>query len=216
MFSQTPPLFTVTPTNQSGVIVIITGFCLAVGLIATLVRVYVRFKITGQRLAWDDGVIGTALVGCFTPARNSWHVANWSVKLAYIVQAIMVFYQVHNGFGDTIGRLDRPEIDKIQKVPYRPLESPSQGIPSNSVPQFMYADGFFYILAIWVSKISTTFLYMRLSRQRSHRLMNFSIMGVLALTCAISILIIALRCDISRPWEYFNLAGTTCSDPVST
>jgi len=89
-------------------------------------------------------------------------------------------------------------------------------VPSNnSVPQFVYADGFFYILSIWVSKISTTFLYMRLSRQRSHRLMNFGIMGVLALTCFISILITGLRCDISRPWEYFNLARTTCSDPVS-
>ena len=76
MFSQAPPLFEVTPTNQSGVIVIITGFCLAVGLVATLVRVYVRSKVTGQRLAWDDGVIGTAMVGFLTSARSFRHAAN--------------------------------------------------------------------------------------------------------------------------------------------
>lgn len=59
---QSPPLFTVTPTDQSGVIVIVTAFCLALAIIATLVRAYVRFKITGQRLASDDAVIGSSVV----------------------------------------------------------------------------------------------------------------------------------------------------------
>lgn len=44
--------------------------------------------------------------------------------------------------------------------------------------------------------------------------MNFSIMGLLGLTSFISIMITALRCDLSRPWHYFNENGTTCTDLV--
>lgn len=41
--------------------------------------------------------------------------------------------------------------------------------------------------------------------------MNFAIFGVLGLTCFISVMIVALRCDLANPWHYFNVNGTTCT-----
>ena len=59
---QNPPLFTVTPTDQAGVIVNVTAFCLVIAVVSILIRSYVRYEINRQQIAWDDGVIVAALV----------------------------------------------------------------------------------------------------------------------------------------------------------
>ena len=59
---QSPPLFSVTPTDKSGVILIVTALGLALAIVSTSIRAYVRFGMSGRRIAWDDGVIGVALV----------------------------------------------------------------------------------------------------------------------------------------------------------
>lgn len=208
---QSPPLFTVTATDQGGVIVIVTAFCLALAIIATLVRAYVRFKITGQRLAWDDGVIGAAVV------RSLLRRHELCVQLTYR-QRYSISSRLSWSSTKSTTVSERQSIKLMMKTyltynRYQVQWNLLRGL-SNVHAQFLYADGFFYILAIWVSKISTTFLYLRLSRKRDHRWMNFAVIFVLALTCFVSILVTALRCDLSRPWAYFNAEGTFCSDLV--
>lgn len=43
-------------------------------------------------------------------------MANSYTKLFYIVQAILVFYEVHDGFGKTIDEVKNDELGHIQRV----------------------------------------------------------------------------------------------------
>lgn len=59
---QHPPLFVVSATDKAGIVVNVVAICLVLAVVSLLIRAYVRFGINRQRIAWDDGVITTAVV----------------------------------------------------------------------------------------------------------------------------------------------------------
>ena len=94
---QSPPFFIVTPTDQAGVIVNVTAFCLILAAISIGIRAYVRFAIIQQNASWDDLAALLAL-------------------LFHIIQSSIVFREIRDGLGKTIGSLGVQQIVNVQKV----------------------------------------------------------------------------------------------------
>lgn len=59
---QYPPLFTITPLDQSGVVAITTGECLVTAFVAVLIRAYMLVRTRGLKFNWDDTVIVVSLI----------------------------------------------------------------------------------------------------------------------------------------------------------
>ncbi|KAK5164588.1 uncharacterized protein LTR77_009794 [Saxophila tyrrhenica] len=96
---QSPPFFTVTPTDQAGVIVNVAAICLILAAISMGIRAYVRFVIVQQRIAWDDSAVLLAL-------------------LLFLIQTALVFQETRDGLGKTVRRLTRNQILTIQEYLY--------------------------------------------------------------------------------------------------
>lgn len=59
---QSPPLYTITDTDQVGTVVIVTAVCIITALVSILVRAYVLLQTGSFRLRWDDSAIALALL----------------------------------------------------------------------------------------------------------------------------------------------------------
>ena len=59
---QTPPLAIVTPTDQRGVLFIVTALCLGSSLVSLIIRAYVRIEIS-RSYGHDDFSVAIASVG---------------------------------------------------------------------------------------------------------------------------------------------------------
>jgi predicted permease len=113
---QSPPFFTVTPTDQAGVIVNVAAICLVLVLASILIRAYVRFEINRQAWSWDDGVIVAALVGNTIRGLFLARFANAGYQAFHLVQTSFIFHQISLGLGKAIGRLDSKQIADLQRV----------------------------------------------------------------------------------------------------
>lgn len=70
--------------------------------------------------------------------------------------------------------------------------------------QSAYASDILYVISIWLTKCSMVFLFRRLSADKRHIfLLNLLSGGVLLLGVA-SIFVVALRCTLSRPWDFID------------
>ena len=173
---QYPPLFTITPTDQAGTIVIVTSICLVVAAISILLRVYVLVQLGGARVNFDDGAILIALIFA-------------------IVQTSLVLREGHVGLGRTIQDITNQQLEHIQ--------------------QLQFADQIFYILTVWTSKVSVGLFLYRLTPRRSDNRTTIGLIGIVGITGLAAIFIVSLVCNVSRPWQYFDSSGVTCSAPVS-
>ena len=132
----------------------------------------------------------------FSGTRINWD--DWAIALSLlfaIIQSGLVQEEAHTGLGRTINQISSQEARKIQ--------------------QTQFADQIFYVLSVWVSKISVALFFFRLSPQRNNRRISLAIMGVVAISAVAAIFVLSLVCDLSQPWRYFTLNGVTCTAPVS-
>ncbi|KFY95000.1 hypothetical protein V498_03592 [Pseudogymnoascus sp. VKM F-4517 (FW-2822)] len=161
---QSPPLTVISPTDQGGVVLIITALGMVFALVSILIRLYIRLQIrhTYER---DDTAVAIAMV--FS-----------------IVQSSVVFVEVSKGYGKTIGDISATGIIELQKA--------------------SYASDLLYIVTLWFTKFSVALLLSRLSSDKRHNWMSRVILLTAAIFATISIFIVALRCDISRPWIFIN------------
>ncbi|OBT57700.1 hypothetical protein VE04_01952 [Pseudogymnoascus sp. 24MN13] len=166
---QSPPLTVISPTNQGGVILIITVLAMVFALVSILIRLYIRLQIR-HAYERDDTAIAVAMV--FS-----------------IIQSSLVFVEVSKGYGKTIGNISASGIIELQKA--------------------SYASDLLYIITLWFTKFSVALLLFRLSSDKRHNWMSRAILLAAAILGAISIFIVALRCDVSRPWVFIN---EHCSD----
>ena len=70
MPGQAPPIAIVTPTDQRGVLWIVTWFCLATAIVSLLIRIYVRIAFS-QSYGKDDISIFGAFVSATTSSKTS-------------------------------------------------------------------------------------------------------------------------------------------------
>jgi hypothetical protein len=173
---QSPPLFTITSTDQAGTIVVFTGVCLVTAVVSVLIRAYILVQFSGTRINWDDWAIAVALF--FT-----------------IIQSSLVQEEAHTGLGRTIKEITSHQARKIQ--------------------QTQFADQIFFIISVWVSKISVALFFLRLSPLRSNRRIAQGIIAVVGVSGIAAILVLSIVCDLSQPWRYLSPSGLTCTAPVS-
>jgi hypothetical protein len=173
---QSPPLFTITSSDQAGTIVVVTGVCLVTAVVSVLIRAYILVQFSGTRINWDDWAIVVAL-------------------LFAIIQSSLVQQEAHTGLGRTIIEITSHQARKIQ--------------------QTQFADQIFYIISVWVSKISVALFFLRLSPLRSNRRIALGIIAAVGVSGIAAILVISIVCDLSQPWRYFTTQGVTCTAPVS-
>lgn len=96
---QAPPLYIITPTDQSGTIVIVTAISLCVAVVSILVRVYVLLQSGTFRLRPDDWAISVAL-------------------LLVVVQTSLVQREADLGLGRTIENISSQNDQKIQQLQF--------------------------------------------------------------------------------------------------
>ncbi|RMZ86824.1 hypothetical protein DV736_g5951, partial [Chaetothyriales sp. CBS 134916] len=173
---QSPALFTITPSDQTGTVVVVAGVFLVTAVVSALIRAYILVEVSRTRINWDDWAIALALFFA-------------------IIQSALVLHEAHTGLGRTIKEISRHEARKIQ--------------------QTEFADQIFYILAVWISKISVALFFLRLSPLRSNRRIALQVIAVVALSAIAGIFILSIVCDFSRAWQYFTLEGVTCTAPYN-
>lgn len=59
---QSPPLTVISPTNQGGVVLIITALGMVFALVSILIRLYIRLQIR-HAYERDDAAVAVAMVG---------------------------------------------------------------------------------------------------------------------------------------------------------
>lgn len=123
---------------------------------------------------------------------------DWAVIVALllaIIQTSIVQEEAATGLGRTIRELTDHQLHQIQRL--------------------QYADQIFYILSVWVSKLSATLFFYRLSPRLNDRKMSKAAMALVGVTGVAAILSLCFVCDITQPWQYFTSEGVTCTAPVS-
>ena len=68
------------------------------------------------------------------------------------------------------------------------------------VTQSDYASDLLYILAIYFSKLSAVFLFLRLTPNKQHVRFCYSILGTSTVWVVAAIFMVAIRCQLSQPW----------------
>lgn len=61
-----------------------------------------------------------------------------------------------------------------------------------------------FIFALYLSKASAVFLYLRLTPSKPHKVFCWSILGTSTLWVVASVLAVALRCELSHPWNILD------------
>lgn len=67
-----------------------------------------------------------------------------------------------------------------------------------------YAADLFYIFAIYAGKCSVVLLFKRLAADRKHVVVSWALLGGCCTFAFISTVLVALRCDVARPWIQYN------------
>lgn len=123
---------------------------------------------------------------------------DWAVVVALllaIIQTSIVQGEAAAGLGRTVRELTDHQSHQIQRL--------------------QYADQIFYILSVWVSKLSATLFFYRLSPRMNDRKMSKAVMALVGFTGAAAILSLCFVCAITQPWQYFTSEGVICTSPVS-
>ncbi|KAK4940170.1 hypothetical protein LTR10_019705 [Elasticomyces elasticus] len=95
---QTPPLAVITPTDQRGVLYIITALCLATSIVSLLIRGYVRVEFS-QSYGKDDISIGAAFI-------------------LLIIQSCLIFVAARKGVGEALSDIPSHDLLSLQKTYY--------------------------------------------------------------------------------------------------
>lgn len=161
-----PPLTTDNDHNHSGLVVVITAvnFCLV--LLSLAARTFSSYH--RNRLQRDDYAFG-ALV------------------LAAIVQIIIVFCQVHYGWGTPIDGIDTTSKGQMLKI--------------------VYAADIFSIVVLGLSKMTACMFYEGLFSQIQRRI-SYVMLPVMVAWTILSIFLLGIRCS-SNPWS--DISDAECS-----
>ncbi|KAJ5623662.1 hypothetical protein N7490_012267 [Penicillium lividum] len=161
-----PPLTTDNDHDHSGLIVVITAFSLCLVLFSLAARTFSSYH--RNSLQRDDYTFG-ALV------------------LAAVIQIIIVFCQVHYGWGTPINSIEAMSKEQMLKI--------------------VYAADIFSIIVLGLSKMTTCMFYEGLFSQIQRRLSHVILLVMVAWTI-ISTLLLGIRCS-SNPWSEISI--TECS-----
>ncbi|KAL4778898.1 hypothetical protein BJX76DRAFT_120664 [Aspergillus varians] len=161
-----PPLTTDNDHNHSGLVVVITAVSLCLVLFSVAARTFSSYH--RNSLQRDDYTFG-ALV------------------LAAILQIVIVFCQVHYGWGTELDGIETARKEQMLKI--------------------VYAADIFSIIVLGLSKMTTCMFYDGLFSQRQGRT-SYGILLVMVAWTILSALLLGIRCS-SKPWS--QISATECS-----
>lgn len=156
-----PPLKAVTDTDQGGVLAITASLGLVFGVISLLIRTYIRIECRAT-FGRDD------------------YAAFLSMVVA-LIQGVLVFLAIANGFGEIVADLTPDAILAWQRD--------------------LYISDIFFLIGMWLTKSSIALLLMRLSRDPSHSVMARILLAASAVYFVVSVFVVTIRCDLSQPWN---------------
>ena len=205
-----PPLTTDNNHNHSGLIVVITAFNLCLVLFSVAARTFSSYH--RNSLQRDDYTFGALVVQFYTPRRELAVLELLLLrlthyKLAAICQIVIVFCQVHYGWGTPIGGIETTSKEQMLKVSRLGYIEFSR-IVNNS--KIVYVADIFSILVLGLSKMTTCLFYEGLFFQMQHRL-SFVILLVMIAWTILSAFLLGIRCS-SSPWS--EISATECSGLV--
>ncbi|ORX97501.1 hypothetical protein BCR34DRAFT_577872 [Clohesyomyces aquaticus] len=155
-----PPAAAVNPLDHSGWIVISNALGLVFTLLSLGMRLYIRKRISPPSKR-DDFVV-------------------WVATGFGTLQAILVFWRVHEGFGKTQARILADDIEKIQKIGY--------------------ATDPLFITTIYLTKCSIVCLLLRITPDEVQRKKLKLVLAACVVFAVISVILDLTVCEISRPW----------------
>jgi hypothetical protein len=109
----TAPLEVISDTDQGGLVAILAAFSLSLVLVSLPVRTYARTKMSTYRV--DDWAFLCACVRFHDIFRKSMTLLT-ALQFFSFVQASIVFYEIHIGFGKSADLVDPMEIEPMQKA----------------------------------------------------------------------------------------------------
>ncbi|KAJ5490434.1 hypothetical protein N7453_011259 [Penicillium expansum] len=163
-----PPLTTDNDHNHSGLVVVMTAFNLCLILFSLAARTFSSYH--RNRLQRDDYT--------FWGSRGT---------LAAIVQIIIVFCQVHYGWGTPIDGIEAAKKEQMLKM--------------------VYAADIFSVVVLGLSKMTACIFYEGLFSQIQRRISYVMLPAMVAWTI-ISVFLLGIRCS-SNPWS--EISAAECS-----
>lgn len=122
-----------------------------------------------------------------------------STQILCLAQSIAKMIAVTNGLGKAIHLINPLRLTAMEKVNRSTLASPTSHVLSR-VTQSDYASDLLYILAIYFSKLSAVFLFLRLTPNKQHIRFCYSILGTSTVWVVAAIFMVAIRCQLGQPW----------------
>jgi hypothetical protein len=121
-----------------------------------------------------------------------------------------VYLAINSGFGyKRVPLVSDDMMNAIEKVSHMPaaylLKHPSA---NSAILQFIYISQTFYISSLAASKISTSFLLIRLTRTKSHLTAAYICIATTIAWSVASIILVTIRGRTSQPWEDWDDPGS--------
>ncbi|OCK76745.1 hypothetical protein K432DRAFT_462498 [Lepidopterella palustris CBS 459.81] len=107
-----------------------------------------------------------------------------ATTISSIIQSGIVFLQVSKSFGESIDLISPQDVVSVQKI--------------------AYANDMLFILSMCLTKVCVALLFMRLSPGKNHILVSKVVFALSIVWAVLSIFLVALKCDLSRPWIEYN------------
>lgn len=139
------------------------------------------------------------------------------MKATFIIQSAFVFVQVRNGFGKTLGHLSTADVVMWQQVwcsleiidPSEFEDAEFEDINEKGKLTLLFQTAFvcdiLYILILWLTKCSVAVLFIRLTPDSKHVAASYIVLAESTMLMIVSQLLIAIRCDESRPWIFVEV-----------
>ncbi|KAI9701000.1 MAG: hypothetical protein M1836_001668 [Candelina mexicana] len=162
-------------SEDHGAYVTITGALMMVWMILCfLMRIAIRLTINGPFKGDDFTISAATVIG--------------------IAQTIVTFAEVGAGYGKKEAILSPSSLVEIQKTSIKCHAYYDLASKSNYVGELLY------LVAMCLSKLSTSLLVARLTRSAGHLTATRIVSGISIVWGVAAILTIAIRCKYSEPW----------------
>ncbi|KAI4237843.1 MAG: hypothetical protein LQ349_001538 [Xanthoria aureola] len=111
--------------------------------------------------------------------------------LLAIIYSALLFSVVSKGFGKAQDLLSPAALVTVQKL--------------------LYASDFFFLFTVWASKCSMALLFTRLTPRADQKRLALALRITVTVWLVLSVFLIALQCNLSRPWIFMD---PHCTDAI--
>lgn len=208
----TAPLAAMSPTDHGNLIIITNAFGLIVVLIFLIMRVSVRMFIS-RSYDKDDYLQFAATVRLLIlTTRTEYLKRTADLVLGFLYHLFCP--HLRNGLERLwhgAGLYRTVQSNTHAKGAALIVSFLSLASRLMSSLQISYVSDFLYLITLWCSKCSMSFVFMRLSPDKRQTQVAKGILVAATIWLVVSIFMIALRCDLSHPWIFVNV---TCTNVV--